>query len=526
MSEKYIFIIYSCKKNLTTANSIYERINNKIKYGKVYIIYGDNQEEYNNINYKIKDNKYIVLNVDDDYDHLNDKTLLLLQTVNDLFPSIKGMFKCDDDVWVNINYINNFIEINDVNNNKIDYAGKVGNYFPENSPKLPISTHCQYCGGPLYYLSKNALTFFTPDMLIDKEFIKIYYEDVMVGKHLSNHNIFPISEGWSDLYSDHIEHSASISYHNHKHHNNLYIYIHGGLGNQLFQLACGMKMAKKYNKNFVFNKNLVLPNHHQNYNVDRTIQIIQKLCPDLPVSDEYLVFGQHQVIKEDTTDSFLYNETKLENIFQVYANVCLHGYYINSEYIPTLEDNTLFTDISRNITPTDQRLLTHDFTNTYFIHIRLGDFLQEPIYHIELKAYYNFCINAILNLNSSAIFYICTNQYDDVLYSYTKDFPKQLTINDNILNITYHLQDKSNDELDTLYIMSSCRGAICCHSTLSYMGAFFQKTTNNTNNQDHIYMPYPYLQFIKEFNETNVTTSMYPDWCTIYNTLNDTIITK
>jgi len=92
-------------------------------------------------------------------------------------------------------------------------------------------------------------------MLIDKEFIKVYYDDVMVGKHLSNHNIFPITETFSQLYFDHIENSASISYHNNKHHNNLYIYIHGGLGNQLFQLACGIKMAKKYNKNFVFNKN-------------------------------------------------------------------------------------------------------------------------------------------------------------------------------------------------------------------------------------------------------------------------------
>ena len=48
---------------MTTANSIYERINNKIKYGKVYIIYGDNQEEFNNINYKIKDNKFKAISI-------------------------------------------------------------------------------------------------------------------------------------------------------------------------------------------------------------------------------------------------------------------------------------------------------------------------------------------------------------------------------------------------------------------------------------------------------------------------------
>jgi hypothetical protein len=146
------------------------------------------------------------------------------------------------------------------------------------------------------------------------------------------------------------------------------------------------------------------------------------------------------------------------------------------------------------------------------------------MYQIELKTYYNFCIHAILNANPSAVFYICTNQYDEALYTYTKDFPKQLRINDNIINITYHLQDKTNDDIDTLYIMSSCRGAICANSTLSYMGAFFQK--NTINRQEHIYMPYPYVRFINGFNETNVNTSMYPDWCSIYNTLNNSIITK
>lgn len=526
--EKYIFIIYTCKKNLSKAETIYERINKNISFGKVYIIYGDNTNatDYNNLNYKIIDNKYIVLNVDDDYDHLNDKTLLLLQTVNEIFPSIKGMFKCDDDIWININNINNFIRMNECNNNMIDYAGYVVDYWPERSTKLPNSTHCKFCGGPLYYLSKKSLSCFTPDKLQEKQFIKIYYEDVMVGKHLSNHNIFPITEWWSKLYSDFIAQSTHISYHNSNHHNDLYVYLHGGLGNQLFQLACGMKMAKKYNKNFVLNTHGVISNHHQNHNVARTIQTIQKLCPALALSDQQLLSNQYQVIKEETRDSFYYTEAIIDDAFQNYANVCLHGYYINAAYIPTLADNTLFTDIARHITPTDQRLLTHDFTNTYFIHIRLGDFLKEPMYQIELKAYYNFCIHAILNANPSAVFYICTNQYDDALYAYTKDFPRQLRINDNIINIVYHLQDKTNDELDTLYIMSSCGGAICANSTLSYMGAFFQRTTINNNSKDHIYMPYPYVRFMNGFNETNVSVSMYPDWCSIYNTLNNSIIAK
>ena len=37
----YIYILYSCKKNLDKTNKIYNKIYDKIINAKVYIIYGD-----------------------------------------------------------------------------------------------------------------------------------------------------------------------------------------------------------------------------------------------------------------------------------------------------------------------------------------------------------------------------------------------------------------------------------------------------------------------------------------------------
>ena len=48
-----------------------------------------------------------------------------------------------------------------------------------------------------------------------------------------------------------------------------------------------------------------------------------------------------------------------------------------------------------NITPNDKKLLDFNFTNTYFIHIRLGDYLKCDMYLIDLKKYYNYCIITI-----------------------------------------------------------------------------------------------------------------------------------
>ena len=76
--DDYIFIIYSCKKNIDNANKIYDKIYGKLENCKIYIIYGD---ESILIRYKILDDKYIVLNVNDDYEHLNKKTLMLLQVI-------------------------------------------------------------------------------------------------------------------------------------------------------------------------------------------------------------------------------------------------------------------------------------------------------------------------------------------------------------------------------------------------------------------------------------------------------------
>ena len=105
----FLFIIYSCKKNARVSNELYERIKNKLTLTKAYIIYGDPDYFTNkdSVNHEVYDDKYIILNTDDTYDTLNNKTLLLLQTVYTLYPAIKGVFKCDDDVIVNINHINN-----------------------------------------------------------------------------------------------------------------------------------------------------------------------------------------------------------------------------------------------------------------------------------------------------------------------------------------------------------------------------------------------------------------------------------
>ena len=491
--DNYLFVIYSCKKNIDKSNRIYELLVDKLEQTKVYILYGDPELAEP---HQIIDEKYIVLKVCDDYDHLTDKTLALLQFVNTVFPMSKGLFKCDDDVFVNVRHLNTFIQIASVK--ALDYAGhavvrtKEYNAWARrnNHDKYPVEV-CSYCGGPLYFLSQKALLCFKSEPVK-----RIYYEDMQVGYHLNQFNIFPDAK--YNLYSDQITASPKISYHNQKHFEELYVIIQGGLGNQLFQIACGLQMAEKYNKKFVVNVPMIIPNPHQQNNLTTTIYTLKSLFPQIPFKNTAVNEKDYIMFHEDQNDCFMYTP-KIEQCFNTYANIVLKGYFIHQQYLPSA-----FNQLS--IKPTNPKLLTLDFQNVYFIHIRLGDYLKLKMYNIQLTAYYKFCIERILELNPQAIFYICTNQYDAVLLNITNQFPKAGK---------YIIQDRSNDGLDTLYIMASCCGAICSNSTLSFMGALFQKEKK----KETIFMPYPFVNFVDGFNAENLPLSMYPEWCTVYDTI-------
>ena len=165
----FIFIIYSCKKNLIKANTLINRFFNELLINllkiKVIIIYGDTNIE---TKYKYIDDKYLVLNIKDDYNSLHLKTLYMFKIIINLFPKIIGCFKCDDDIILNINSIIFFIQsldkfqinysgfscmVHEKQNNNIHMIQKGINIHSQNI----ITPASLYCGGPLYYLSNKSL---------------------------------------------------------------------------------------------------------------------------------------------------------------------------------------------------------------------------------------------------------------------------------------------------------------------------------------------------------------------------------
>ena len=127
LDAKYLFFIYSCKKNLEQATIVYNYLISKDfhKHCQIYIIYGNPsrpefQDTSKNQTHILEDH-HLVLNTPDDYYSLNHKTLSLFCAIIDLFTEITGVFKCDDDIIPNVVHLVDLITSSKLIN--IDYCG-------------------------------------------------------------------------------------------------------------------------------------------------------------------------------------------------------------------------------------------------------------------------------------------------------------------------------------------------------------------------------------------------------------------
>jgi hypothetical protein len=220
-------------------------LSNRINDCKIYIIYGNPAL----LNYEIIDDKYLVLNIGDNYEDLTNKTLCLLKTTLLLNPEIQGIFKCDDDIIPNVVYLNNAIDM--LNRKEIDYMGislKVNphtskwhyNKCSNNSYNVPIVVpSCYYATGPIYYLGIKSIR-----TLVNSEFKSFFSEDITVGYNLNKHGIEPLN---IPMYKNNILDAFQYNFQNiDSRAKTLMVRLHGGLGNQLFQASAGYYLAKKY----------------------------------------------------------------------------------------------------------------------------------------------------------------------------------------------------------------------------------------------------------------------------------------
>jgi hypothetical protein len=160
------------------------------------------------------------------------------------------------------------------------------------------------------------------------------------------------------------------------------------------------------------------------------------------------------------------SEENLSLDISPYDRLIFHGYFQNFLYTDNIRD----TFIPKLVFDTQILSKYPDIQNKFFIHVRGGDYLErgKEIHNINLTSYYNKCLE------------LCPNE-EFIVFTNDKEYTNKIFGN------KFPIIDES--EVDSLYLMSQCKGGICANSSFSWWGAYL-------NPNRPIYMPSKWYNYI------------------------------
>jgi len=239
----------------------------------------------------------------------------------------------------------------------------------------------------------------------------------------------------------------------------------GRLGNRIFQVFAAKLYGERYGHEVVFCKNFI----EQNPNEEESLEELRRVFPEIRTVDKV---EDHEFV-DFSKSSWEYKELPYTP-----KSIVIKGYFQNVRYIPkSIQDSP----------PIRKRPVLKD---TYFIHIRGGDYLTNPRHFVDLRKYYRRSIEKVYNHNPNAAFLVFT---DDKTYA-------ERVMSE--LHVSYRMSTTTN-AYETLLEMSSCVGAICANSSFSWIGSFSLPV------RTQIYMP------SKWSNDNAEKADMYPPWAIV-----------
>ena len=283
------------------------------------------------------------------------------------------------------------------------------------------------------------------------------------------------------------------------------IRLMGGLCNILFQIGAMKGYAEKYNCQCRIYKSLIQGNHHTSF--DETLQIIIKLFPDIIIeSSPDIIMTESQfdkIIDIDGDNACKYVE--LPSPSPTDKMILLKGYFQSEKYFP---NNEPFLNNFKSLYPNNYMNISGNkftFDNTYFIHIRMGDYIGHYLHYLGYKKYLTNAINLInkyseIHYKSKPRFLICSNETN-----------KEKVLNElgpiilNLMNEYIFEGDGNGGPLGTLVNMGKCRGGIGVNSSFSWFGGYLCNMMFSGVGEPILILPN------KWFNEAYIPFEKYRD---------------
>lgn len=268
--------------------------------------------------------------------------------------------------------------------------------------------------------------------------------------------------------------------------------LSGGLGNQMFQYACYLKLKKlgkevKFDDVTSYRLGNARPVQLAVFDIfypRATPDEIQSMLDASPLFKDRM----RRRIKGRSLKQYIEKDYSYDpGVFDV-DDTYLTGYFQSEKYFEDIEDEIRKTFVLR------QDLLTEDvrrlgscirgLRESVSIHIRLGDYMSADgadVYRdICTDEYYDAAVSYILQKKPDAVFYLFTN--DQTWGEYFKNTHPELELNLVKGNTEY------SGYLD-LYLMSMCRHHIIANSSFSWWGAWL-----NSGPDSIVVAPKPWLK--------------------------------
>lgn len=264
------------------------------------------------------------------------------------------------------------------------------------------------------------------------------------------------------------------------------IQVFAGLCNRIFQLVFGYSYAKK-NKTLFRLENWIQTSHHSFNNyawlINRFIN-----TPYYESSD--VKYTSYVMEDEYRFTEYIEEYNDLPDIQN--NNYLIRGFFQNEKYfkeyrddiIELLKEPDFITDIINSSVLNEIPSKLDDY---YFIHIRMGDFVNCPKHWVHLENYYIKAIEKIKETNENPKFLLFSNNIEQFKIMY----PKLRIYLETNINYKYI----NHNEVVTFYLMLRCRkGGICGNSTFCWWPAWL-----NENKDKEVYFPSRWMR-MEAFN--------------------------
>ena len=227
------------------------------------------------------------------------------------------------------------------------------------------------------------------------------------------------------------------------------MFLNGGLGNQMFQIASAYNIAKTQNKRF-FVKNILQSSHS-------SINYFENVFRKFSIKND----ANYATFNEPESDFSI-----RINIPFFEENITLWGFFQNEKYFKHNRKEILELFEMEQIRENYLKSKYPDATKGVFIHYRRKDYLHNSDYNFLTDDYYCYCLKNIQKTFPDAVFFVFS---DDLAHCKSLDYLRAL---ERVIFV-------EEDDVNCLYLMSLCNyGGIGANSTYSWWGGWMNTNPN------------------------------------------------